>query len=49
MVEGAFGAGMSPMTAAAIDLRETSKAERVYGDLRRRIRELALQIGRAHV
>ncbi len=33
------------MTAAAIDLRETSKAERVYGDLRRRIRELALPPG----
>ena len=33
------------MPAAAVDLREASKAERVYGSLRRRIRELALPPG----
>ena len=34
-----------PMPAAAVDLREASKAERVYGSLRRRIRELSLPPG----
>jgi DNA-binding GntR family transcriptional regulator len=33
------------MPAAALDLREASKAERVYDHLRRRIRELALPPG----
>jgi GntR family transcriptional regulator, rspAB operon transcriptional repressor len=36
---------MPAVTAAAVDLREASKAERVYGSLRRRIRELALPPG----
>ncbi len=36
---------MPAMPAAAVDLREASKAERVYGSLRRRIRELALPPG----
>jgi DNA-binding GntR family transcriptional regulator len=36
---------MPAVTAAALDLREASKAERVYGSLRRRIRELALPPG----
>src|SRR5579872_235534 len=36
---------MSAMTAAAVDLRETSKAERVYEHLRRGIRELVLPPG----
>jgi DNA-binding GntR family transcriptional regulator len=33
------------MPSVALDLREASKAERVYGSLRRRIRELALPPG----
>ena len=36
---------MPVVPAVALDLRETSKAERVYGALRRRIRELALPPG----
>src|SRR5580700_10009684 len=36
---------MSAAPAAVVDLREASKAERVYGSLRRRIRELALPPG----
>src|SRR5215469_1722419 len=36
---------MPVVPAAAVDLREASKAERVYGSLRRRIRELALPPG----
>ena len=36
---------MPAMPAAAVDLREASKAERVYEHLRRRIRELALPPG----
>jgi DNA-binding GntR family transcriptional regulator len=36
---------MSAMPAPALDLRETSKSERVYELLRRRIRELALPPG----
>ena len=35
------------MTAAIVDLREASKAERVYATLRRRIRELSLPPGAA--
>jgi GntR family transcriptional regulator, rspAB operon transcriptional repressor len=36
---------MPAVPAAAVDLREASKAERVYDSLRRRIRELALPPG----
>src|SRR5579862_8462433 len=36
---------MLAMPNAVVDLRETSKAERVYEHLRRRIRELALPPG----
>jgi DNA-binding GntR family transcriptional regulator len=36
---------MPAVPAAVVDLREASKAERVYGSLRRRIRELALPPG----
>jgi DNA-binding GntR family transcriptional regulator len=36
---------MSDMPAAVVELRETSKADRVYQHLRRRIRELALPPG----
>jgi DNA-binding GntR family transcriptional regulator len=36
---------MPVVPAAVVDLREASKAERVYGSLRRRIRELALPPG----
>ena len=36
---------MSAAPAAVVDLREGSKADRVYGSLRRRIRELALPPG----
>ena len=36
---------MPAVSAPALDLREASKAERVYGSLRRRIRELALPPG----
>src|SRR5271163_4231075 len=36
---------MSAAPAAAVDPREVSKADRVYGVLRRRIRELALPPG----
>src|SRR5215472_17959513 len=36
---------MPAVTVAQLDLRETSKAERVYETLRRRIRELALPPG----
>src|SRR5262249_2541700 len=36
---------MPAVSAAVVDLREASKAERVYGYLRRKIRELALPPG----
>ncbi len=36
---------MPVVPAAVVDMREASKAERVYGHLRRRIRELALPPG----
>ena len=36
---------MSAMSAAVLDLRETSKAEKVYDHLRRKIRELVLPPG----